>query len=148
MIEEYEAIEYAIALLPAVRQCVDEAISDRRRAAKYARTPRRTTEQAIEAADRIIAENVAAAGERAKARCLAPMARGERIDSDAVFAAEMRRAGMPATGAALYKRRREYPTERQIDQAVRSDLAKAECDAIRAGGGRPDTDAIYRKHCG
>jgi hypothetical protein len=146
MLEEYEAIEYAIALLPAVRQCVAEAVAERR-AACYGRR-RLSTDQALDLADNRIAEIVQEAGKRAETRCKAKLARGERVDSDAEFAREMQLHGLPPAGAKLYKRRREYPTESQCDQQARADNARAECDAIRASGGRPDTDAIYRKHCG
>jgi hypothetical protein len=144
MLTEIETLDIAIAVLPAVQNMVDEAIAERR-AAHYSR-PRLSHEEAIAVADRRISEIQSEASARAKARCLAKINRGEPADSDQVFAEEMHRSGMPAAGHAIYKRRREYPSERQIDQEVRSAAAREECEQLRAAGKPFDSTEVFHRH--
>jgi hypothetical protein len=144
MLEEYQAIEFAIALLPAVQSAVDEAIAERR-AAHYSR-PRLSHEEAIAAADRRISEIQAEAAARARTRCVAKINRGEPADSDQVFAEEMHRSGMPPAGAAIYSRRRPTMTEQQFDQQARAENARAECEQLRAAGRPFDSTEVFRRH--
>ena len=101
-----------------------------------------TTEQALCLADDEIEAILNRASARATARCLAQQAQGKKADYDTTLADELARTGMPPAGAAVYQKHRPVPTRREIDLQLRSAAAREECEAIRARGGKPDTDGI------
>jgi hypothetical protein len=106
------------------------------------------TEQSLIFADQEIDRIVGECSTTARNRCVAQMARGEKADYDATLEAEFKKRGMPALGSAVYQKHRPIPTRREIDLQFRSQAAREECEAIRARGGKPDTDEIFKRHCG